>query len=83
RRKEIRHASKNQKLSPDLLTAYLMTNDEYGKPLTDDIIVGSYLEAVSSGIQMPANYMCFIVYYLDHYSHFKQRVFQELDEVFN
>ncbi|CAG8687096.1 10259_t:CDS:2, partial [Ambispora leptoticha] len=82
RQKEIRNAPKDQKLSPDLLTAYLTTNDEHDKPLADDIIVGSYLEAVSGGIQTPANYMCFIVYYLDLYPHFKQRVFRELDEVF-
>ncbi|CAG8579106.1 6694_t:CDS:2, partial [Scutellospora calospora] len=82
RRKELGNAPKNQKSSPDLLTAYLTTNDEHGKPLADDIIVGSYLEAVSGGIQTPANYMCFIVYYLDLYPHFKQQVFQELDEVF-
>ncbi|GBC04534.1 hypothetical protein RclHR1_05720007 [Rhizophagus clarus] len=96
RRIEIENTPLNHPLRYDMLTSFITantsrdinvvrndnTNADLLKPMTDREIFGNILDAMSGGTDTTANLFCFIVYYLGHYPDIKQRLRQELDEIF-
>ncbi|CAG8489867.1 9211_t:CDS:2 [Acaulospora colombiana] len=58
-------------------------NQEYTEPLTDEEIRGILIEALAGGVDTTANVFSFTIYYLAHYPDIKDRLRQEIDNIFS
>ncbi|CAG8440226.1 1525_t:CDS:2 [Acaulospora morrowiae] len=94
RRKEIENTPKDEKLRYDMLTQLVTANtdrsisdinnnQEFTKPLSDEDIRDIVIEALGGGIDTTANVLCFVIYYLAHHPDVKNRMIQEIDELFS
>ncbi|CAG8630784.1 21436_t:CDS:2 [Cetraspora pellucida] len=67
----------------DLLTFLLTThNDANEIPINDDVIRPILLDAFLAGSDTTANLLCYIIYYICHNPHVKQKMFDEIDSAF-
>ncbi|PKC72228.1 cytochrome P450 [Rhizophagus irregularis] len=93
RRIEIENTPLDQPLGQDMLTSYITANtprDINGvknadpdllRPMTDKEIFGNILDALLGGTDTTANFICIVIYYLEHYPEVKQRLIEEFDRV--
>ncbi|CAI2188680.1 3605_t:CDS:2, partial [Funneliformis geosporum] len=92
RREEIDNTPLDEPITPDMLTMLITvntkrsiienTNDANTEPMTDDAIVGNFMEAVAGGVDTTAASACYVGYYLAQYPEVKKRVFEEIDSKF-
>ncbi|CAG8497820.1 16964_t:CDS:2 [Funneliformis caledonium] len=50
--------------------------------MTDDAIVGNFMEAAAGGIDTTSGSVCFVSYFMAQYPEVKKRVFEEIDSKF-
>ncbi|CAG8572536.1 988_t:CDS:2 [Acaulospora morrowiae] len=93
RRKEIENTPRDEKLRYDMLTLLITANtdrsisdvkdnQEFTKPLSDKDVLYLIIEALGGGIDTTANVFSFAIYYLAHNLNNKNRMIQEIDDLF-
>ncbi|RGB40801.1 cytochrome P450 [Rhizophagus diaphanus] len=94
RRKEIEETPLDVPLRHDMLTSFITANtprdinktrnveEEFLRPMTDEEILGSMGDAIAGGTDTTANSLSFIAYYLQHNPEIKEKLRQELYQVF-
>jgi len=95
RRREIEETPLDEPLRHDLLTSFITANttrdinktkkvfdEELLRPMTDVEIRGNMRDAIFAGTDTTANSLSFIVYYLEHNPEVKEKLRQELYQVF-
>ncbi|CAG8580124.1 7846_t:CDS:2, partial [Acaulospora colombiana] len=94
RRKEIENTPTDENLKYDMLTLLITANTdrsisdikdvkkEFTNPLTDEEIREIIIEALAGGVDTTANVFNFTIYYLARYPEVKDRLCQEIDDLF-
>ncbi|GBB86620.1 hypothetical protein RclHR1_01300005 [Rhizophagus clarus] len=94
RRKEIEETPLDVPLRHDMLTSFITANTprdinetknvegEFLRPMTDEEIRGNMRDAIAAGTEKTANSLSFIAYYLEHNPEIKEKLCQELYQVF-
>ncbi|CAI2176993.1 16901_t:CDS:2 [Funneliformis geosporum] len=92
RREEINNTPLDVSLTPDMLTMFLtvntdrditeqIANESNTEPMSDEAIVGNFMEAAAGGIDTTAGTLCFISYCMARYPEAKKRLFEEIDSI--
>ncbi|CAG8505597.1 12084_t:CDS:2 [Funneliformis mosseae] len=58
------------------------SNETLTEPLTDEAIIGNFMETTAGGIDSITSSTCFISYFMAKYPEVKKRVFEEIDSKF-
>ncbi|RIB20393.1 cytochrome P450 [Gigaspora rosea] len=82
RKLEIANNPQKLKSKHDLLTYLLTTNHEDKMSINDEVIRSILLDAFLAGFDTTSNLLCYIIYYICHNPHVKQKMFDEIDSVF-
>ncbi|CAG8546265.1 12692_t:CDS:2 [Funneliformis caledonium] len=59
-----------------------ISNETLTEPLTDEAIIGNFMETTAGGIDSITSSTCFISYFMAKYPEVKKRVFEEIDSKF-
>ncbi|CAG8506725.1 24801_t:CDS:2, partial [Racocetra persica] len=65
----------------DLLT-FLLSHDVNEMSINNDVIRSILLDAFLAGFDTTSHLLCYIIYYICHNPHVKQKMFDEIDSVF-
>ncbi|CAB4386883.1 cytochrome P450 [Rhizophagus irregularis DAOM 181602=DAOM 197198] len=85
RLEEIESIDDNEKLSTDMLSMLLTankSNDNNEKPMTNEEIGDNIAEILIEGVDSPSNTLSFVLYYIGNDPDIKQRVLDEIDNIF-
>lgn len=93
RREEIANTPLDEPITPDMLTMMItvntdrsimerISNETLTEPLTDEAIIGNFMETTAGGIDSITSSTCFISYFMAKYPEVKKRVFEEIDSKF-